>query len=95
MTLTIELPRETLAALQERARIEQRPVAELAAEAVTDRLGTTSAAGNEEEFPLDDEAVENIRRGFADMDAGRTPSLDEARADFEATAVRGRILRGS
>ena len=81
MTLTIELPRETLAALQERARIEQRPVAEL-------------AAGNEEEFPLDDEAVENIRCGFADLDAGRTLSLDEARADFEATAVRGRILRG-
>lgn len=78
MTLTINLPEDTLATLNERARAEGRPVAELATEAVTDRYGPY----DEDEFPLDADAVEKIRRGFADMDAGRTVSLEEARADL-------------
>ncbi len=80
MTLTINLPEDILATLNERARMEGRPVAELATEAVMDRYGPYE----EEEFPLDADSVEKIRRGFVDMDAGRTISLEEARADLKA-----------
>ena len=37
MTITIDLPEDTAATLNERARVEGRPIAELATEAVTDR----------------------------------------------------------
>ena len=85
MTITIDLPEDTAATLKERAQAEGRPVAELATEAVTDCYGSF----DEEEFPLDEDAVEKIRRGFADMDAGRTVSLEDSRARIEALlAVR-------
>ncbi len=80
MTITIDLPEDAAATLNERARAEGRPIAELATEAVTDRYGSF----DEEEFPLDADAVENIRRGLAEVDAGQTMSLEEARADFKA-----------
>ena len=80
MTITIDLPEDTAATLNERARAEGRPVAELATEAVTARYGSF----DEEEFPLDEDAVEKIRRGFADMDAGRTISLEDSRTRIEA-----------
>ncbi len=80
MTLTINLPENTLATLNERARAEGRPVAELATEAVMDRYGPYE----EEEFPLDADSIENIRCGFADMDAGRTVTLEKSRAKIEA-----------
>lgn len=82
MTITIELPDETVAALITQARTQGRPAAELAAEAVAERFGTNRQG---EEFPLDDDAVGSIQRGFADLDAGRTLSLEEARADFKTT----------
>jgi len=87
MTITIELPDETVAALITQARERGRPAAELAAEAVAERFGTNREG---EEFPLDAEALESIQRGFADLDAGRTLSLEEARADFK-TAFAARF----
>ena len=80
MTITIDLSEDTAATLNERARTEGRPVAELATEAVTERYGYF----DEEEFPLDADAVENIRRGLKDMDAGRTVSLKDSRSRIEA-----------
>lgn len=38
-----------------------------------------------EGFLLDDDAVAKIRRGLAEVSAGQTLSLEEARADFKAT----------
>jgi len=87
MIITIELPDETVAALISRAQAQGRPAAELAAEAVAERFATDA---EDAEFPLDADAVESIGRGFADMDAGRTLSLEEARADFK-TAFAARF----
>jgi predicted transcriptional regulator len=80
MIITIDLPEDTAATLNERARAEGRPIAELATEAVTDRYGCF----DEEEFPLDADAVKKIRRGLAEVDAGQTMSLEKARADLKA-----------
>ncbi len=82
MTITIDLPEDTLANLNERAQAQGRPAAELVAEVVTERFGADYDA---EEFPLDEDAVEKIRRGLAEVDAGQTMSLEEAQADFRAT----------
>lgn len=80
MTITIDLPEDTAATLNERARAEGRPVAELATEAVTDRYGSF----DEEDFPLDEDAVEKIRQSLAERDAGQTISLEEARANLKS-----------
>ncbi len=87
MTITIDLPEDAAATLNERAQVEGKPPAEFAADVLTERL----RSGYEEEFPLDAEAAEKIRRGFADMDAGRTVSLKESQARIEAllTARQG------
>ncbi len=80
MTITIDLPEDTAANINERAQAQGRAVAELAMEAVTDRYGSS----DEEDFPLDDDAVEKIGRGFVDMDAGRTVSLEDSRTRIRA-----------
>ena len=80
MTITIDLPEEAIANLNERARAEGRPVTELATEAVTDRYGSF----DEEEFPLDEDAVEKIRQSLAERDAGRTISLEDSRTRIGA-----------
>ncbi len=82
MTITIDLPEDAAATLNERARAEGRPAAELVAEVVTERFGTASDA---EDFPLDEDAIEKIQRGLAQVDAGQTMSLEEAQANFKAT----------
>jgi len=82
MTITIDLPEHTLANLNERAQAQGRPAAELVAEVVTERFGADHDA---EDFPLDADAVEKIRRGLAEVEAGQTMSLEEARADFKAS----------
>ncbi len=88
MTITIDLPEETVANLRERAQAQGRPAADLAAEVVTERYG---ADYDPEEFPLDADAVEKIQRGLAEVKAGQTLSLEEARADFRETfALRHR-----
>lgn len=38
-----------------------------------------------EGFLLNDDALEKIRRGLAEVSAGQTMSLEEARADFKVT----------
>ena len=82
MTITIDLSDDTVATLIAQARTEGRPAAELAAEVIAERFGADS---DEEEFPLNADAIEKIRRGFADMDAGRTVwALEESRANLEA-----------
>ncbi len=81
MTITIDLPEDTAAILNERARVEGRPIAELATEAVTDRY----SAFDEEDFLLDDDAVVKIWRGLAEVDAGQVASLEEALANFKAS----------
>ena len=81
MTITIDLPEDTAATLDERARAEGRPIAELATEAVTDRYGSF----DEENFPLDADALEKIRRGLAEANAGQSMSLEEAQANFKAS----------
>ena len=81
MTLTINVPDGALENLAERARAEGRPVADLAAEIVVQHSGDDY---DEEEFPLDEETIEAIRQGYADVDAGRTSSLEESRARLEA-----------
>ena len=45
------------------------------------------AQDDEEEFPLGADAVEKIRRGLAEVDAGQTVSLEEACADLKAAFV--------
>lgn len=77
MTITIDLSEDTVATLIERARAEGRSATDLAAEAVSERFGA-------ETFLLDAETAEGLRRGFADLDAGRTLSLQEAQAEFGA-----------
>lgn len=57
-------------------------------EAIIERFGTDH---DTEDFPLDDDAVDRIRRGLTEVEAGQTLSLEEARADFRATfALRHR-----
>ncbi len=57
---------------------------DLSAEAATDLLAYGRPAADAEELPLDADALEKIRRGFADMDAGRTVSLESSRTRIEA-----------
>lgn len=85
MTITIELPDATVAALIDQARTEGRHASELAVEAVTERFGGVS-----EYAPLEADAVEGLRRGFADLDAGRTLPLETAREEF-ASAFAARF----
>jgi predicted DNA-binding protein len=80
MTITLELPENTTANLNERAQVEGRPVAELAMEAIMDRYG----ADNEEDYPLEADTVEKIRRGLEEINSGQTMSLEEARVNFKA-----------
>ncbi len=84
MTITIDLPEETAANLRERAHAQARPAAELVAEVIIERFGTNY---DPDDFPLDADAVEKIQRGLAEVEAGQTMSLEEARADFRATFV--------
>ncbi len=79
MTITLDLPENTTANLTERAQAEGRPISELAREAIIDRYGV-----DEEEFPLEADAVEKIRRGLAEIETGQTISLEEARAELKA-----------
>ena len=81
MTITIDLPEETVTNLREWAQTQGRPAAQIAAEVVMERFGANHDA---EEFLLDDDALEKLRRGFADIDAGRTVSLEESRTRIEA-----------
>lgn len=83
MTLTIDLPEDTLAALTERARAEGRPAAELAGEAVAQKYGPGGDSYDALEFPLDAEDEENIRQSLAQVQSGQTVSLDEARTDLK------------
>ena len=88
MTITIDLPEDTAANLRERARAQARPAVELVTEAIIERFGTDY---DPEKFPLDADAVEKIQRGLAEVKAGQTLSLEEARTDFRATfALRHR-----
>jgi len=91
MTITIDLPEHTLANLNERAQAQGRPAAELVAEVVTERFGADHDA---EDFPLDADAVEKIRRGFEDMDAGRTVSLEASHSRI-ASLLAARHGNGS
>lgn len=83
MTLTLDLRPETLAALQADAQAQGRDVAEVAAQ----RLDA---------LYHDEASLVALGQGFADLDAGRTLSLDEARADFRADfAVRYGSAQGA
>ena len=81
MTITINLSSDTAEALAKQARAEGRPAADLAAEAVSERYEKDP---DEDDFPLDAEAMEAIRQGLADIEAGRTSSLEDSRARIEA-----------
>ena len=84
MTITIDLSEDTAATLNARARAEGRPAAELVVEVVTERFGAEHDAGD---FPLNDDALEKIRRGFEDMDTGRTVSLEASRSRIESLSA--------
>ena len=81
MTLRIDVPDATLARLNERARSEGRPVADLAVEAMVQHFGD---GYDEDEFPLDDEIIARMRQGMAEIDAGQTISLEESRAQMDS-----------
>lgn len=81
MTITINLPEEAAAELRASAQAQGRPAAEIAAEVVVERFGADHDA---EKFLLDDAALEKLRRGFADIDAGRTISLEDSRTRIKA-----------
>ena len=81
MTITIDLPEETAANLNEWAQAQGRSAAALAAEVVTERFGTEHHA---DEFLLDEDAIEKIRRGLAEIKSGKSISLEEARTDLKA-----------
>ena len=81
MTITISLSDDTAEALDKQARAEGRPAAQLAAEAVSERYEKDP---DEDDFPLDEETIEAIRQGLADIEAGRTSSLEDSRARMDA-----------
>jgi len=89
MTITIDLPEDTAANLRERARAQARPAVELVTEAIIERFGNDY---DPEGFPLDADAVEKIRRGFADMEAGRSVSLEDSRARVEGLLTARHML---
>jgi predicted transcriptional regulator len=76
MTLTIELSAEALARLQEKAAQEGRDAESVAATVLAEAL----------EWEAEDcaEAIEGIRRGLADFEAGRFRPLEEMIADKRA-----------
>ena len=77
MTITIDLKPETLAALQADAEAKGRDPAEVAAEQLDALYG-------DEEETWDEETLAAIGRGLADVEAGRTFSLEEVRARTDA-----------
>ena len=80
MTITIELSAlrpETLAALQADAQAQGRDLAEVAVQQL-------DALYSDEEEMLDEETLAAIGRGLADVEAGRTFSLEEVRARTDA-----------
>ena len=77
MTITLDLKPETLAALQADAEAQGRNLAEVAAEQL-------DALYSEGEETLDEETLDAIGKGYADVDAGRTFSLEEVRAHTDA-----------
>ncbi len=79
MTIQIHLPDETLAALITQAQAQGRPAEELAADA----LSALFAGGAQSPDSLDDDALARLRQGFADLDAGRTLSLADARTALQ------------
>lgn len=88
MTLTIELPETALAHLEADAQAQGRPVAEVAGE----RLAALySGRGKLEVDRLDADDVAAVERGLADMEAGRTQSLE----DYEAAVAHRRASRNN
>lgn len=85
MTIQLHLPDETVAALITRAQAQGRPADELAAEALSALFDDApDALDREAPEDLDREAPDRLRRGFADLDAGRTLSLQDARRALDA-----------
>jgi predicted transcriptional regulator len=76
MTITIELAPEVLARLQEKAAREGRDAESVAADVLADAL----------EWETQDwaEAVEGIRQGLADFEAGRFRPLEEVIAEKQS-----------
>lgn len=77
MTITIDLKPETMAALQADAEVLGRDPTEVAARLL-------DILYSEEEETLDEETLDAIGRGLADVEAGRTFSLEESRAITDA-----------
>ena len=90
MTITLDLRPETLAALRADAEAQGRSAEEVAAEHLA------ALYGDGEEAP-DEETLAAIGRGFADLDAGRSLSLEEvrARSDAALAARFGKIGAGA
>jgi len=76
MTITIELAPEVLERLREKAAREGRDAEEVAAAVLSDAL----------EWEAEDqaEAIEGIRRGLADFEAGRFRSLEKVIAEKQS-----------
>ncbi|MFH1793435.1 MAG: CopG family ribbon-helix-helix protein [Pseudomonadota bacterium] len=75
-TVTIRMPRETKARLEELARHTRRSKSFLAGEAIADYV--------ERELAI----VEGIKRGLADIEAGRTVPHEEVKRRIAATIER-------
>lgn len=96
MTITLELSPEIESTVRDRAAENGQEPAEFLRDLVTQAIGRTNASTSasvgatttggdnpyEEEYNPD--ALEGIQRGLADMDAGRTVSLEESRAHTKA-----------
>jgi len=76
MTITIDVPEDEAEVLRRLAGEEGRSVEEVALNRLIDML--------EAEARDFEEACQGIAEGIADMEAGRTVSLEEVRARFEA-----------
>jgi len=76
MTITLDLPEDTLAALRAEAQARGRSAEDVAAEHLTDWYA--------EEDDIDADTIAAIEQGFADLEAGRSFSLAEVRALTDA-----------
>jgi predicted transcriptional regulator len=85
VTITLDVPEETAEALRRVAGEEGRSIQEVIVERL---VGALEAEARDFE-----EACEGIAAGIADMEAGRTVSLEEVRAQFEAEREARRKAR--
>lgn len=81
MTIQLHLPDETVAVLIMRAQAQGRLAEELAAEALSALFTDVPA----EDEATGSDALDRLRQGFADLDAGRTLSIQDAHSAFDAS----------